>query len=141
MSEFPEKVEGEESGGQYAKQLFSDARVLGRGKVDDRKLSILKGPNYHPKDFRSIVIMKAYAEVFKDPAIVALYDSYMAHTISIGGVGRNQALKAESIAQGLAVQPDAAPEKPGIFDRLTNSAKNREYREYEERRELNLDGE
>jgi len=118
-------------------QLFSDIKHILSLQWDRSKLSRIKKPTQIPKGFRGLVLLKAYADTFGDQAVGNLVNSYLDLTVSIDGIGREEALQAESLIQGIAIKHDKTPPpQPNLLDKIVNSDTNKEYQEFQQWKEL-----
>lgn len=121
-------------------QLGSSPKKMANDEWDMRLLSYIIEPEKIPSSYRSIL----YALVRRDVVInkkrfwPALADNHLVLLNSIQGRGRNDQIRAEGAIKGILPPMEAPVEQPSLRDRLFNPDKVRDYREYQDRKELGL---
>lgn len=122
-------------------QLGTSPRIMANGEWDMRLLSYIVAPEKIPSSFKPIL----YALVRDDVVSrrkrfwASLADNYLMLVNSIDGRGRNDQIKGENALKGLPVHIESPPPKPSWSDHIADRDKVREYKEWEDRRELGLE--
>jgi len=102
-----------EQGSPLAAQLGSDAKKLGAGNVQMSRFS-----NLGTEDEVNLVLL-LYADMRgrTNRRWKLTYDFLLNHSVSLGGLGRKQAIKTIAVEKGGSVREDEEPKKPGILAR------------------------
>lgn len=139
MSDFKERVE--EQTGSLVDQLGTDPKQLAKLEIDPVKFTFLVGTDRIPDQFKPyLYFLIREAVVEKGWSFDRAVNYYYPRLLNaIGGRGQEMLIKAEASKQGIPVQLEAAPEKPGIVDRLLGRENVLEYERYKERKELGLE--
>lgn len=136
---YEEETEGQVT--SLVAQLGSAPKKMANDEWDIRLLSYIIDPENIPSSYRSIL----YALVRRDVVIHkkrfwdALADNHLVLLNSIKGRGRNDQIRAEGAIKGILPPMEAPAEQPTLRDRLLNTERMKEYREYQERKELGLE--
>lgn len=97
-------------GSALAPQLGSDQNYLSRGMVDMRRFSVIK------EEFLGFLL---YAKIRsrKSRVWVDIYDELLNLYVSVGGRGRRDIIRMESVSRGGQAQVEAEILRPGIIAR------------------------
>lgn len=115
--EYPEMDLTEIGTSSLAEQLGSASKFLEEGDIDMRILGVLMDPQDIPKNMRSLVYLLAYADLFNDDAAKSLVKNYLHLTVAIGGRGRRDIIRMESVARGGMVDVSKEIQQPGWVER------------------------
>ena len=133
--DLPEMDMPETETATLAPQLGSSLGHLARGEIDMRILGVLMPPSDIPKYMRSLVYLLTYADLFNDEAVRSMVTNFLHLTVAVGGRGRRDIIRMESVARGGQVNVAEEIQKPGW---LARNLWNRDW-ERKEREKLGLE--
>lgn len=123
--------------GRIGAQLFTDLKDILALRFSKEKLSRIKKRTQLPDEFHPLFYVLSYAKTFNDPAMLKIAETYLDLSVSIDGIGREEALQLESILHGIQAKIDKTPPPPpNLLDKIVNSETNKEYQEYQQWKEL-----
>jgi len=141
LSEYKTREETEQSDNSMAVQLGTSLRGLANLEFDELKLMFLVGSDQLPNQAKTVAYRFIRLEVVENGLS---FDAAVCKVIpkvfdAIRGRGQNNVLRAENARHGVPTQPEVAPEKPSILDRVMDADKVREYERWKERKDLELE--
>lgn len=118
MSEYPEQ-DIDEEGASLAEQLGSSGRILGKGRIDMRILTILKNRDKLPNTLKPLLYWLIYDDIVNNDRDFSesAPDNLMHLYNSVDGTGRRQLIQAEQVRKGGSVSFREDIEKPGWLAR------------------------
>lgn len=116
MSEYPEQ-DVEEEGASLAEQLGSSGRILGKGRIDMRILTILKNRNKLPNTLKPLLYWLIYDDIVNNNRDFSesAPDNLMHLYNSVDGTGRRQLIQAEQVRKGGSISFKSEMEDPGFW--------------------------
>ena len=93
-----------------APQLGSDAKYLGQGEFDMRKLSVIE-----ERDIPFLIYAKIRGQ--KTRVWQTIYDMYLNLKVSVGGRGRKDIIRMEGVSKAGLPETPVEVHKPGWFAR------------------------
>ena len=96
-----------------APQLGSDPNTLAQGKIDMARFSVLS-----PKEMRFVLYATLMAET--SPVWEELLTAFLNFKVSVGGRGRRDIIRMESVSKGGPAQVESEITRPNLLSRALN---------------------